>query len=217
MGESVIQVSPNSTGAKVRTRQRVVGSNTVEEQYVIPTTDRVVSARVSVSTFRIAGLASTPHNLFTLENTSGSSVLVAIRRLTIQEIGTAASAVLTTFRTFKGTTVPTGGTTLTKTTWDSLDSSAANVVARGAASADGTASAITYALPAGTPLWTQFISTMVTSGVYLGVDQSLLPVLAEENPVILRAAQSILVAAVTASLTTKHYVVNCMWEEFTLP
>ncbi len=110
MPESFIGLPPDSTGKKTRTRQRVVGANTVEEQYVITGSDRVATAKIMVSTFRIPGLAATPHNLFTLENLAASTVLVGIRRCTIQMVATGAVATLTNYRTWRTTTIPVGGT-----------------------------------------------------------------------------------------------------------
>lgn len=217
MPESYVQVPPQSTGLKLHTRQRTVGANTVEDQFVIPIQDRVVSGRVLASTFRIPGLTTTPHNLFTIENGAASAVLVGLRSLWLEAIGSAASVLLPTFRFFKGTTTPSGGTASTKSLFDSAGASDANVVARGAASADGTASAITYALPAGTPAWQTFWTPMVTSGVYPSIPYPLIPEVCRDDPVIIRPGQSILVAVVTAAVITNHYLVNAMWDEFTLP
>jgi hypothetical protein len=43
MPEDFVQVAPDSTGAKIHTRQRVIGANTIEEQYVIVQEEKVVT------------------------------------------------------------------------------------------------------------------------------------------------------------------------------
>lgn len=172
-----------------------------------------------VTTFRIPGAAATTQNLFTLENTTGSAVVVTIRRLMLQMDATAVlTAVMPQFKTSR-CAVPSGGTTITKGTFDSTQTSAANVVARGGASADGTASAIT-ATP-GTAIWQQFGMRMHTVvGQVLAVDCDMLPVLiADTNlPSFKLAANEaivvhIIAAAGTSNPATNHYVVNCVWTE----
>lgn len=219
MPESFIGLPADSTGKKVHTRQRVIGANTVEEQWFLPGSERVSTAKIAVSTFRTPGLAVTPHNLFTLENLAANpaTFLVGVRRLTIQMVATAATAALTTYRMWRTTTVPTGGTVMTKTSRDSADALNANVNARMAVSADAVATAITYALPATNPMWQQSQPVMLTSGVWNGDDNSLIPVIFQDDPLVIRPGQSILIAATTASVASASYVINCSWEEYTLP
>lgn len=226
MGSQVIVLPPDAVDNKNRLHHRertvtVAGSpKVVQEPYVIVQNERVASAKCAVATFRTPGLASTPHNLFSLENTAGSGVLVAVRRLAVQCEVSAATAYLVaaTTRLFRGITVPTGGSALTKHVFDSAQASAANVVARGASSADGTAAAIVYALPAGNPMWSQPLHKLVTAvGQWIVNDDAMVPNLCQDDPIILRAGQSILVANVGAAATHLHFTVSCVWEEFTLP
>jgi hypothetical protein len=190
------------------------------DQYVIPTTPRVVSAQVMTSTFRVAGLASAAQTIFFCQNAAGSTVLMAVRRLSLQvEANAAVTTVAPSAYTYKVTSsLPTGGTATTKHLFDSNDSSSASCTANCAASAEGTASAITWTAPAGTPGWRQFIMRMHTlAGQVLYPDESLIPLLCDTDPIILRAGQALVVQINIASVTTTHYTVNCMWEEFTLP
>jgi hypothetical protein len=219
MPESFIQVPPNSSGLKMRTRQRTVGANTVEEQYVIPIGERVVSFEGAIGTFRVPGSAATPQNLLSVENTAGSAVLLGIRRIAVdvQVSATTAAMINTYIRLFRGTTVPTGGTTHTKHSFDSTESSAANVVVRGPASADGTATAITYALPSGNPMREQALPGIMTGvGQWLTDDLDMWKY--DYPPLILRAGESILVAATAVAIPAHiHLTTKIIWEEFTLP
>jgi hypothetical protein len=227
MTERPVGVTDQATGAgiaDVRTRERTVGGNTVAEQYVIPISERVASYKGMATTFRIPGRAATTQNLFSIYNTTGSAVLVAVRRLSIQMDATAALAtVAKSIKTTRQTTAPTNGTSATKVPFDSAQSSAANVEVRGDASADGTGSATTLtATPSANVGWSQFVMRLHTAaGQVLMDDESCIPVLCADDPVILRANEGLLVAIVAAATTsnpiTDHHVVNCMWEEFTLP
>jgi hypothetical protein len=52
-------------------------------------------------------------------------------------------------------------------------------------------------------------------------DQSVIPTLCADEPIILRQNQGLLVsiaaAATTSNPNTDFHIVNCVWEEFTLP
>jgi hypothetical protein len=225
MGNRAVGVADQAPGAgvaEVRARERDIGGSTYAEQYVIPIEERVASYKGMVSSFRTLGNAASPQNLFTIANTSGSAVLVAVRRLSIQMEATAASTALAVqFKTSRSTTVPTGGTSISKVAFDTSLTSAANVELRGATASDGgAATAITAT--ANAIGWHQFGMRLHTAvGQVLCDDASLIPSLSESDPVILRAAEGLLVQVTNVvaanNLATNHYIVNCMWEEFTLP
>ena len=225
MGENRVGVTDQSAGAgvvEVRTRQRTVGGSSVEEQYVIVQPERVASYKGIVSSFRTLGSAATPQNLFTASNTTGSSVILAIRRLVIQMDATAVlTAVAPQFKVSRATGAPTGGTALSKVAFDSSLSSSANVSFLGATASDGgAATAITAT--AGSTGWQQFAFRLHTAvGQVLIPDETLVPVLCADDPIYLRADEHLLVQLVatagTSNPTTNHYVVQCMFEEFTLP
>jgi hypothetical protein len=186
--------------------------------YVIPTVDRIVSGRFSAATFRIPGTASSPINLLAMRN-GGASPLVAIRAIDVEVEVNAVTAYLinSAIRLFKGTTDPTGGTAVTKTSLDSTDTaSSANVELVQGASADGTASAITYALPTANPLNSESVPKVLTGvGQWLTDDLKLWEY--DWPPIILRNTESILVASVGNLGTTLGLYVKILWEEFTRP
>lgn len=221
MTERPVGVTDQAAGAgvaEVRTRERSVGGNTVAEQYVIPISERVASYKGFAASFRTLGLTTTPHNVFSIENAAGSTVLLAVRRLTVQMDSTVAfTTVAPSFKTSRPAALPTGGTTLTKVAFDSSLTSSASVVLRGATASDGgAATAITAT--AGSTGWTQLQMRMSTVvGQIIMDDATLIPALCDTDPVILRAGEALLAQVVLAALATHHYVVNCMWEEFSLP
>ncbi|MCA1571155.1 MAG: hypothetical protein LC798_12730 [Chloroflexi bacterium] len=221
-GVGVTDQASGAGVAEVRARERTVDGGTYAEQYVIPISERVASFKGMCSSFRTLGNAATPQNLFSIENAAGSTVLLAVRRLSVQMDSTAAlTAVATQFKTSRPSALPTVGTALGKVAFDSALTSSASVVARGATASDaGAATAITAT--AGGTGWHQFAMRMHTLvGQVLMDDESLVPSLAEDDPIILRAGESLLVQIVQATAannkSSDHYVVNCMFEEFSLP
>ena len=171
------------------------------------------------ATFRILGTAATPHNLFTIENTAGSGVIVRVRRLVAQ---LDATAVLTSVMPLVKTSriaSSTGTAVLAKGTFDTTQSSAANVICRGATASDGGAAAAITAT-AGDVMWQQYCMRLHTAvGQVLGLDNPLLPTLIEDSPVLLRAGQGLLVQVVasagSSNPNTNHWFVQCVWEEDT--
>jgi hypothetical protein len=136
---------PSAAGvADVRARERTdpVLGTTVAEQYVIPISERVASFKGLATSFRMPGRAATAQNLFAIFNASGSTVLVAVRRLSFQmDVTTALTAVAKQIKTSRITAVPTNGTAVTKVAIDSAQTSSASVTVWNDASADGTSSA----------------------------------------------------------------------------
>jgi len=220
MAEGIIALPPDSTGKKLRSRERTVGANSVHEQYVIPTSERVDTFDGFAATFRVQGTATTPINMLTVENTTGSAVLVGIKRISVDISASAVTAYMlqSIFRLYRTTTVPTGGTVVSKFGVESTQASAANVIIRGPASADGTASVITHALPAGTPM-----RSSVHPGIFTGVGQwdpvdvhlwnfDLAPLTVRPGECVLLA-----LAGGAASATNFGYTVKAIWEEYTIP
>lgn len=226
MAERPVGVTDQASGAgiaQVRTRERTIGAETVSEQYVIPISERVVSNRGAVASFRTLGNTLSPQNIFSIENGAASGVLLALRRLSVQMDSTTATlAVGSQVKTSRPTALPTGGTVLTPVLFDTTDAALpASVVFRGATASDGgAATAITAT--AGATLWHQFVMRLATAaGQVLMDDQSLIPALSEGDPVILRPGEALLVQIVQATaannFATNHHVVNCVYEAFTLP
>jgi len=98
MPEAYAQVQPDGLGKKIRTRERTIGANTVEEQYVIPVeSDRVLSSRYFFNTgvhTVLATAQTTTTGFWYLFNPSGSAVLVAVRRVSFRcQLGSALVAI----------------------------------------------------------------------------------------------------------------------------
>lgn len=168
----------------------------------------------AVSTFRITGLASANHNLFTIFNKTGSTSFIKLKRMSIQNEATAAvTAVSPIIQVARITAIPTGGTVVTKVPFDSTLTADANIEMMQATASDGGA-ASTITATAGTRMWSQFKMRMHTAvGQVLFPDEAAIPALCETDPIILRATQGILVQVVQAAVATDYYIVNCAWEE----
>lgn len=220
MPDDVLQYPVDSTGKKGRTYRRGSLTSDPHDAYVIPTVDRVISGRYFAATFRVPGAAASPLNLLTMHSTAASP-LVAIRRISVEVEASAVTAYLvnSVIRLFRSTTVPSGGTAATKQKTDTGDSSsAASVIVTGPASADGTASAITYALPSGTPMAQQSVPKILTGvGQWLSLDDSQELWTPDDPPLVLRNGESILVAVVGNTATHLHFYTNIWWEEYTRP
>lgn len=84
MAQDFVQVAPNSTGVKMHTRAYVVGANTVDDQYVIPTSDRtrtgLYRVTTAASTITVAADGATVGRWW-LINPVGSAVAVAVKRV----------------------------------------------------------------------------------------------------------------------------------------
>lgn len=181
---------------------------------------KIVSFNGSVTTFRTLGTAATPHNLFTIENSVGSPVLVGIQRLIVL---LDASAVLITVmplvKISRPAALPTGGTVLAKGIFDTNQTPSESVIFRGANASDGGGATAITASPA-TIMWQQYCMRLHTAvGQVLSLDKRLMPELTD-IPIILRANESLLVQMVAAAAgdnpATNHWVVLCAWEEFTI-
>lgn len=224
MPDSFIALPPDSTGKKTRTRQRTVGANVVEEQYVIPLSERLVHNTVMVSTFRTQGAAALTQNLLTIENGVGSGRLVGLRRISVQLDTTAALAAVAPTIEFRRTTaLPTGGTVLQETQWDTTATNSGLIVARGAtASHGGALTPITATGTTGSAGWSQFTMRQATvAGQVVMDDQSVIPQLASDTPIILREGQAIVVQAIAAATTsnpaTNFWIVNAVFDGYTVP
>ncbi len=176
-----------------------------------------------VTTWRTLGNAGTTHDIFAFNNTSGSARTVTLRRLLVQLDATALlAAVMPQVKTYRTSgTLPTSTTPLTKGSFDTAQSSVANVTAYGATGSDGgTATAIS----AGTlsvAYWQQYAMRMHSvAGQVLAPDNNLLPALID-NPslpsFLVKAGEGIVVRVVaavgTSNPATNHWFVSCVWEE----
>ena len=174
----------------------------------------------SAATFRTIGNAATTQNLLTIENIDATK-LVTIRRLVFQMDATAVlTAVMPIIRTQRVTGgVPSGGTTLSKAQWDTVNGSNANTIVRGSTATDGGANSGPTATPDAAQLaWQQYGMRLHTAvGQVLGPDNNSLPALADTQNFILRQNQALVVGVVaavgTSNPATNHYFVQIVWQE----
>jgi hypothetical protein len=198
----------------------------VAAQRVVPIRDDMILFDGLVAGFRTLGNAATTQSLFSIENGAGSTVLVKVKRLTIKTETAASTANLVTpdILATRPTALPTAGTTMTKGGQDTALTSNASVQIRSATGSDGgTATVIATAVAGTARLGHAFPSKQVTTSVgqIIHDDLNLLPSLVENDPVILRANQAILVtltaAAAANNPASNHYVLSVAWEEIKTP
>lgn len=225
MPESYVQVPPQSTGLKLHTRQRTIGANVVEEQFVIPQSQEVVSYSGRASTYRIPGRASTTgQKIASIFNAAASPVIVKLGQIRVDLVVTVVKAVTVlppVIRVYRVTVLPTLGTALGKVPIDSALTSNASVTLLQDASADGTSSAtaLTSTLTVGTNVLSQeFAPRLITAAGYEPADR--MNFLDDQN-VYLRASEGLVVmldyTLATQNPVTDMYIVSIDWDEFTLP
>lgn len=122
MADSYTQVPPNSTGNKMRTRSRVIGSDTVHEQAIFNAAMPTYYALADAVAF-----AANKHHI-AVWNNAGSNQVLALKKLFHINLSLAAvTGVALRFDAKKVTAIPTGGTDITAQSVDSLNPSLANV------------------------------------------------------------------------------------------
>lgn len=115
MPESYIQVPPNSTGSKVRTRSRVIGANTVHEQAVyqaaLPTYYALADAVTCAQNKQVISIL----------NDTGSGKVVSLKKLFIinTQLSTVTGVALRS--DVKRATAHSGGTVVTPASADSAN------------------------------------------------------------------------------------------------
>jgi hypothetical protein len=220
MGESYIQLPTDSSGKKVRTRQRTVGANTIEEQYIIVQNERVITGIyightgahvVQASAHATTGLAG----FWWLTNPVGSSVSVALRRVEFMSQLGSALATPTSPRIVLERFAFTGTHTGTA------------IVAAKRATADATqvarlASATTGMTITGSAVGAQLFAFLPIAGATaVGYTAA---TAADWNPdddgqTVLAAGEGIICRQADAGTTsdTRRFVTNIAWSEFTIP
>ena len=224
MPESIIQLPADSTGKKLRTRQRTIGANLIEEQYVLVGSEEVISFSGRAQTFRMPGLAGTAgQKLASIHNATGSTVLVRVNRITVDLAMTVVKAVTVLppiIRVHRVTVLPTGGTALPKVAADTALTNSASVTLLQHASADGTSgTAITATIPASTILVQEFAPRLITAAGYEPADQ--LSFFEGGPDIILRPLEGIVVELVyvlaTQNPITDMWIVGFDFDEYTVP
>jgi len=222
--ESIVQLPADGTGRKLRTRERTIGANIVQEQVVLVGSEAVVSFNGRAQSFRTPGRAGTTgQKLASIHNATGSTVLVRVNRITVDLAVTVVKAVTVLppiIRAHRVTVLPTGGTAMPKATVDTAQTSNASVTLLQDASADGTSgTVITATIPASNVLVQEFAPRLITAAGYEPADR--LTFFEGEPDIILRPLEGIVVELVyvlaTQNPITDMWIVGFDFDEFTVP
>jgi len=220
VGEQIIQLPADSTGKKVRTQERTVGANTVQEQYVIVDSPRVRTggyhAHTGNHTIQAAATNGTSTGFWWFYNPVGSTQLIEIVKVTFSTSETTALANLTSPRvllsgfTFTGTP---GGAAITPKKVDTTDPAATAILMTTQVTS---VVALTQAMYAHLAVCVQSGSSGgpgVPSAEKYPDDADL-----DMRPV-LRAGEGIVCYQPDAGVAsdTRKLITNLMWKEYTVP
>jgi hypothetical protein len=175
-----------------------------------------VKGYYALSSYRTAGTAASPQNIFTIENPAASLNNIAVRGLSV---ATDSTATLTTvapmIKLSRATGLPTGGTALTAQKYETSSVAAGAICRGGTASDDGVATAIT-ATAIAPALWVQSIDRLNTAvGWIQHPGYNLIPDVGTDlRQIILVPGEALLVQGVTAMAATTSILVNCSWIEY---
>ena len=212
-----LPLDTDNAGLRIRTRERSISGSTIQEQYQIIQDERVITNFLKVCTFAIPGRAATGQTLLTVENKTGSGLLVEIESIRVfmeatDTLATRAVAVVLS----KGVT-RTNGTAMAKAQLQTSLSSSASVEVYGDASADDTlsGSALSYTSQSNLvriPLWraAAFAGQILNPGLEL-INR---PMRLAENQV---CAVDLSSANASDNVSTNRYYVVIEAVEFTLP
>ncbi len=168
----------------------------------------------SIPSATTIGNDSTTQNLCTITNKIGSRVNIIIRRATAKiDTLAALTSVMPQVKLRRATSI-SGGAILSKTAWQTTQSSSDSVEIR-TAIIDGQPITAT----AGNIIWQQYCSRMHTIvEQVIAPDNNILPLLVENHDFIIRPGESILVQVVGASVASNaalssNWFTEFMWEE----
>jgi len=168
-----------------------------------------------VNTYRTIGDTNATQNVFCIYNSS-SLYWVGVRSLTGAAHSTAVNTSIPyTFKTYRTTGAPTGGTALTATKYRT-EFQASQITALGQASADGTnGTAITATPVSGPAAWSQYMPLFFTAvGWAQHAPFNLLPDAgADLRQLVLAPGEALLVQVIASIPATTHMLVNCSWSE----
>lgn len=132
MAESFVQLPPDSTGKKLRTRNKIIGANTVHEQAVFQSALPTFYAYADNVAF-----AANKHHL-AIMNAAGSGKMVSIRKLFHINLALAAITGVPLRFDVKKATAVSAGTAITPVSCDTDDTLPAGItVATGATVTEG--------------------------------------------------------------------------------
>ena len=222
-------VTATSAGQNFRGYRRGGVSTDPVDQYVIPIRDRVNSFNGRAACFMTQGnAATTQQNLMTIVNTTGSAVIVAVNRITVDLLTTAAAGIAPSVQVpvvrIRRATAVSAGTVLAKTAkGDSALTSAANVELRGGTASDGGALTAITATNGGL-LAQKFSPRLLVVGtsastLYEPVDT--IPFFYGEPDITLKAGEGLLVSlegqAAAGNPATNRWICEIDWDEYTRP
>jgi hypothetical protein len=176
--------------------------------------NRLTTGLYALSSFRTLGDTNATQNIFSLENPAASTIMIAVRGLSVVTDSTAALATLAPqMRTSRTTGLPTGGTVLVPTKFRTSYPTC-QAIPRGATASDGGGATAITATP-GNILWAQFIDRLHTAVGWITHDRyDMLPdVGADLRQILLLPGEAILIQSATAMAATTHISVNCSWLE----
>ena len=168
----------------------------------------------SIGTFKTVGLASQPHNLFSIWNPAASGKNLAIKRITLQLDHTTLLATVLHIITSHPTAQPTGGTALTATKFNAAYAASITEL-KGATASDGGAATAITATAGAIRVWQQYGQRPHTlAGWFTTDDLFMIPENCHDNPIIIAPGDGLLINTVMAATTGAFYVLNCWWEEY---
>lgn len=193
------------------------------DQFVIPTTDKIVSYRGHASTFRTIGRTLARQNILSIHNAAASTVLVDVNKITVDFSATAVKALGVLppiIRLWRVTVLPTNGTAITKVAEDSALTTSTSVTLLQDASADGTSSTttLTATLPANNVITQEYTSRIITGA---GIELMDRAEFLTDGDITLRALEGLVVSldavVTTGFIATDSVLATVRWTEYTRP
>jgi hypothetical protein len=119
--EAYIQVPPDSTGKKVRSIEKTIGVNVVEEEVFVVGSPRKLVGVYQYSSPVVSGSTTSGYNYHSIFNPGTSTNLMAVRRVVINWVAVAAAVYIE--GTLYRITAASGGTTFPATAVGKKDTS----------------------------------------------------------------------------------------------
>ena len=220
MPESILQMPPDGSGKSLRTRQRVIGAATVQEQVVITQSQRVETG-VYVAHTGAHVVQATAHaatglvGFWWLTNPVGSAVLVALRRVEFMSqlgsvLATPTSPRIVLERVaFTGTNTGTAIVCALRKTTDATQVSRLSSTSTGMTITGAAVGAAAFAfLP---------IAAATAAGVSAAASANWNP--EEDGQIVLAAGEGVICRQPDAGTTadTRRFVTNISLVEYTVP
>lgn len=198
MAESYIQLPSDAAGKKTRAAQKTVAAQTVYSEYHVE--DSRLNFRGSyVICLRIAGSVNAGYQFISLYNPNASGRIFKVKSITIAvDIGSVANQVKVTRTTGLGT-----GTAQTAVKKDSnFSASISNIVSALIANAALDKTVLGVAKP--------------TTANYALLNVSYREVELEDDQIILREVQGVVVEQLSAGAATEYLSITIEWDEYTV-